>query len=84
MTMPIEELRNAVHSKLIKISINALLKLRIRMLFSNRDGLVNYSLELFREMARRNYKGMLIRMVMRKLRLLSVGEYLKIRDFRIR
>lgn len=54
------------------------------MIFSNKDGLVNYSLELFREMARRNYKGMLWRIVQRKLKNLSIESYQKLRTMRMK
>ena len=65
--MPIEEVREVMKFKLIQMSIRELLKFRIRMIFSNKDGLINYSLELFREMVRRNYKRMLNRILNRKL-----------------
>ena len=65
--MPIEEVREVMKFKLIQMSIRELLKFRIRMIFSNKDGLINYSLELFREMVRRNYKRMLNRIINRKL-----------------
>lgn len=59
----------------VHIALTALHRLRMKIIFSSKDGLVDYVIELYREMLRFNHEGVLMSLFKRKMLELSLKVY---------